>query len=157
MSHTLPSTPLANSRKDVQIGTMNLDEAILSHLSRSEITEQQELLEALRRDGFDLTLSTLSRHFKKLGVRKEEGRYRRATPPAPAAHPFTLLKAPPQILVLRTTPGYAQAMALALDQSKLPSLAGTLAGDDTIFAVPTDAAHLDRLEREIRERLRRGL
>lgn len=136
---------------------MNLDEAILSHLSRSGIAEQQELLDLLRRDGFDLTLSTLSRHFKKLGVRKEEGRYRRAAPAASPVHPYTLLKAPPQILILKTTPGFAQAMALALDQAGLPSLAGTLAGDDTIFAVPTDAALLDRLEREIRDRLIRGI
>ncbi|NTV73881.1 MAG: arginine repressor, partial [Holophaga sp.] len=57
---------------------MNLDEAILRHLSRLEITEQGDLLDLLRREGFDLTLSTLSRHMKKLNIRKEEGRYRRA-------------------------------------------------------------------------------
>jgi len=48
-------------------------------------------------------------------------------------------------------------MALALDQAGLPSLAGTLAGDDTIFAAPVNASLLDRLELEVRERLLRGI
>jgi arginine repressor len=47
-------------------------------------------------------------------------------------------------------------MALALDGADLPSLAGTIAGDDTIFAAPTDAALLDRLEGEILQRLGEG-
>jgi transcriptional regulator of arginine metabolism len=141
----------------MQINAMNLDEAILRHLSRLDITEQGDLLALLRKEGFDLTLSTLSRHMKKLHIRKDEGRYRREPPPAPLLHPYAIQKVPPILLILKTTPGFAQGMALALDQAGLPSLAGTLAGDDTIFAAPTDATLLDRLEREIRERLLRGL
>jgi transcriptional regulator of arginine metabolism len=139
----------------MQIVPMNLDEAILRHLSRQEISEQGDLLALLRQDGFDLTLSTLSRHFKKLAIRKEEGRYRR---PAPApAHPYTLMKVPPLLLIVKTTPGFAQAMALALDQAALPALGGTIAGDDTIFIAPSDTALLDRLELEVRARLQRGI
>jgi transcriptional regulator of arginine metabolism len=69
---------------------------------------------------------------------------------------YTLRKVPPCLLVLKTNPGFAQAMALALDGADLPSLAGTIAGDDTIFAAPTDAALLDRLEGEILQRLGEG-
>jgi transcriptional regulator of arginine metabolism len=58
---------------------------------------------------------------------------------------------------VKTTPGFAQAMALALDQAGLPSLAGTIAGDDTIFLAPNDVTLLDRLELEVRERLLRGI
>jgi len=136
---------------------MNLDEAILRHLSRLEIFEQGDLLALLQGDGFDLTLSTLSRHLKKLNIRKEEGRYRRATPMVRPSHPYSLLKVPPLLLILRTTPGFAQAMALALDQAGLPTMGGTIAGDDTIFVAPTSAALLDQLEKEVRERLARGL
>jgi len=136
---------------------MNLDEAILSHLARLDLSEQGDLLALLRQDGFELTLSTLSRHFKKLNIRKEEGRYRRAAPALRPSHPYTLLKVPPLLLILHTTPGFAQAMALALDQAGLPSMGGTIAGDDTIFVAPSDAALLDRLEREVRERLLRGI
>jgi len=136
---------------------MNLDEAILSHLSRSAFAEQAELLALLQSEGFDLTLSTLSRHMKKLNIRKEEGRYRRARTAASLTHPYTLQKVPPQLLILKTTPGFAQAMALALDGAGLPSLAGTIAGDDTIFMAPNDTRLLDRLEVEVRERLALGI
>jgi len=134
---------------------MILDDAILRLLAQQEIAEQSDLLERLRADGFDLTVSTLSRHLKKLQVHKEGGRYR---PPAPRrqrnpAPGFTLRKVPPCLVILKTSPGFAQAMAFALDGGDLPSLAGTIAGDDTIFAAPTDAALLDRLEAEIVERL----
>ena len=136
---------------------MNLDEAILSHLSRSAFAEQAELLALLQSEGFDLTLSTLSRHMKKLNIRKEEGRYRPARRAASLTHPYTLQKVPPQLLILKTTPGFAQAMALALDGAGLPSLAGTIAGDDTIFMAPNDIRLLDRLEVEVRERLALGI
>jgi transcriptional regulator of arginine metabolism len=136
---------------------MNLDEAILRHLARMDFSEQGDLLTLLREEGFDLTLSTLSRHFKKLNIRKEEGRYRRSLPAAPPAHPYTLKKVPPLLIIVKTTPGFAQAMALALDQASLPSLAGTIAGDDTIFLAPNDVTLLDRLELEVRERLLRGI
>ena len=135
---------------------MNLDSAILNHLSQREIPEQGELLQLLRADGFDLTVSTLSRHLKKLQVRKEGGRYQQLGPRRPGAARFTLRKVPPCLLILKTDPGFAQAMAFALDGAGLPSLAGTIAGDDTIFAAPTDAALLDRLEAEILQRLREG-
>jgi transcriptional regulator of arginine metabolism len=140
----------------MQIYRMNLDESILHHLATKAIDEQAELLELLRRDGFDLTLSTLSRHMKKLQVRKEEGRYRRTLGQGAAASGFTLRKVAPCLIIIRTNPGFANAMALALDGGGLPSLGGTIAGDDTIFVAPTDAALLDQLEAEVRQRLGQG-
>ncbi len=135
---------------------MNLDSAILHHLTQRDIAEQGDLLRLLRADGFDLTVSTLSRHLKKLQVRKEAGRYQLRGPQRPATPHYTLRKVPPCLLILKTSPGFAQAMALALDGGELPSVAGTIAGDDTIFAAPTDAALLDRLEAEILQRLGQG-
>ena len=135
---------------------MNLDSAILRLLSERPIEEQAELLAALHGEGFDLTLSTLSRHLKKLQVRKAEGRYQRAAEGRGPAPVFSIKRVPPCLLVLKTGPGFAQALALALDGADLPSLAGTIAGDDTIFVAPTDGALLERLEEEVRERLGRG-
>jgi transcriptional regulator of arginine metabolism len=135
---------------------MNLDSAILNHLSQREIPEQGELLQLLRADGFDLTVSTLSRHLKKLQVRKEAGRYQQRSPQRSAAPRYTLSKVPPCLVIIKTNPGFAQAMALALDGGRLPSLAGTIAGDDTIFAAPLDATLLDRLEAEILQQLGQG-
>ena len=136
---------------------MNLDSAILHHLNERDISDQSDLLALLRVEGFDLTISTLSRHLKKLQVRKDEGRYQQRGPQRPAAPRFTIRKVPPCLVILKTNPGFAQAMAFALDGGDLPSLAGTIAGDDTIFAAPTDAALLDRLEAEILQRLGEGL
>jgi transcriptional regulator of arginine metabolism len=136
---------------------MVLDAAILRILARQEVAEQGELLVLLRQEGFDLTVSTLSRHLKRLLVRKEGGRYRLPGPRRAPAAAFTVRKVPPCLLILKTEPGFAQAMASALDSGGLPSLAGTIGGDDTIFAVPTEAGLLDRLEQEVVERLGRGV
>ena len=136
---------------------MKLDEAILHHLAAQSIDDQADLLDLLRKDGFDLTLSTLSRHMKKLQLRKQEGRYQRAQQQRDSAPTFSLCKVPPCLLVLKTSPGFANAMALALDGAGLPALAGTIAGDDTIFVAPTSGALLDQLELEVRERLGRGI
>jgi transcriptional regulator of arginine metabolism len=140
----------------MHIEHMNLDSAILHHLSQRDISDQGDLLDLLRAEGFDLTVSTLSRHLKKLRVRKEAGRYQQRGPQRPATPSYTIRKVPPCLLVLKTNPGFAQAMAFALDGGDLPSLAGTIAGDDTIFAAPLDAALLDRLEAEILQRLGEG-
>jgi transcriptional regulator of arginine metabolism len=135
---------------------MNLDSAILRHLTQQDIADQADLLALLQAEGYDLTVSTLSRHLKKLQVRKDSGRYQVVRPRRPATPAFTMRKVPPTLLILKTSPGFAQAMAVALDGGGLPSLAGTIAGDDTIFAAPTDGALLDRLEAEILERLGQG-
>ena len=149
---------IANLCKWMHICRMNLDDAILRLLSRQEIAEQGDLLALLRADGYDLTVSTLSRHLKKLQVRKVGGRYQLPSPrrQRTAAPSFTLRKVPPCLLILKTSPGFAQAMAFALDGGELPSLAGTIAGDDTIFVAPIDASLLDQLEAEVVERLGQG-
>ena len=135
---------------------MHLDEAILQHLAARVIDDQAELLDLLRGDGFDLTLSTLSRHMKKLQVRKEEGRYRRFQGQASPQPLLSLRKVAPCLIIIKTSPGFANAMALMLDGAGLPSLGGTIAGDDTIFVAPTDAGLLDALEAEVRARLGQG-
>lgn len=130
---------------------MNLDQAILRQVAQGDIEDQSLLLDRLQGEGFDLTLSTLSRHLKKLRIRKEAGVYRRRDPARTGIAPYTLCKVPPCLLVLRTASGFAQAMAVALDKADLPSLAGTIAGDDTIFAAPLEGSRLDDLESEIRQ------
>jgi transcriptional regulator of arginine metabolism len=137
----------------VQIGNMSLDEAILRHLAQQEIADQSVLLGLVREDGFETTLSTLSRHLRKLNVRKDQGVYRPAAPPRLPAPAFTLVKVRPCLIVLKTAPGLASALARALDSAVLPSMAGNLAGDDTVFAVPRNPYLLDALEDEIRARI----
>lgn len=125
---------------------MNLDEAILRLINEREIGDQAVLQQLLEAEGQAPSQSTLSRRLKKLGILKVGGRYQRA-PATPAVMPerprVTILEAPPNLLVIRTSPGFAPVLALALDKEReLPGLAGTVAGDDTIFVAVTDPALL---------------
>lgn len=113
--------------------TRTLDQAILTLLDRVELSDQENVQKQLERQGFEVTQSTLSRHLKKLHIQKVEGVYRKVEAPRPVLPVFTLTEAPPNLLILRTEPGFASALAVRLDNAPIPGLAGTLAGDDTIF------------------------
>lgn len=133
---------------------MTLDADILRLLAQFEVADQAHLLELLQRDGHELTQPTLSRHLKKLSVQKRDGRYQRVEAGPTGMPSFQVVAAPPNLLVLRTLPGFAQALAYTLDQRQLEGLAGTVAGDDTIFMAVSDPALLDDLKRTL-ERLAR--
>ncbi len=120
---------------------MHVDELILQLLEAHPIADQTDLLARLGAEGHVLTQSTLSRRLKRLGVQKVQGRYRRVEPGAAAMPEVAMAEAPPNLLVLRTAPGFAQALGLALDHDPAPGQVGTLAGDDTVFV----AVHPDRL------------
>lgn len=112
---------------------MDLDTLILQVLEGSPITDQGDLLARLAAQGHELTQSTLSRRLKRLGIQKVQGRYRRVEPNAQHLPEVTLREVPPNLLVLRTAPGFAQALGLSLDADPVPGQMGTLAGDDTVF------------------------
>ncbi len=130
---------------------MTVDQVILRLIEKHEIPDQSALLKHLAREGFDLTQSTLSRHLKKLSVQKREGRYQRVEPQRLGLPAFRLREAPPNLLVLTTTPGFAQAMAEMLDQHQHPAIAGTLAGDNTVFIALADGKAMGTVQEEIRE------
>lgn len=112
------------------------------------------MLERLAGRGFPLTQSALSRRLRKLQVRKRGGRYAIPDPPAAALPPYALSLAPPNLVVLRTRPGFAQAMALIVDHAEPPGFAGSVAGDDTIFFAATTPDAIDSLLRAIDALLR---
>ena len=112
---------------------MDLDALILQLLEATPIADQGDLLTRLEAQGHALTQSTLSRRLKRLGVLKVQGRYRRMEPGVQTLPEVTITEAPPNLLVLRTAPGFAQALGLSLDADPLPGQMGTIAGDDTVF------------------------
>ena len=112
---------------------MDLDALILQLLEASPVADQGDLLTRLAAKGQELTQSTLSRRLKRLGVQKLQGRYRRMEGVPQVIPEVTLKEAPPNLLVLRTAPGFAQALGLTLDADPAPGQVGTLAGDDTVF------------------------
>lgn len=134
---------------------MDLDSLILQLLEATPIADQGDLLAQLEAKGHELTQSTLSRRLKRLGVHKVQGRYVRSEDAARRLPAATLQAVPPNLLVLRTAPGFAQALGLALDVDPAEGQVGTLAGDDTVF-VAVDPARLESVQAALLQRLERG-
>jgi transcriptional regulator of arginine metabolism len=53
------------------------------------------------------------------------------------------------LIVLRTSPGNANALAVALDKADWPEIVGTIAGDDTVLIVAPDTATADKLRKKL--------
>lgn len=103
-------------------------------LVESAIGSQEELVQKLAAEGFSVTQSSLSRDLTEMGVAKAAGRYRlREAGVIEALGILQAIAAGPNLLVLRTEVGAASLVAFQIDQLKLPQIAGTVAGDDTIF------------------------
>ncbi len=131
--------------------------AILRILRGSPVRKQDELVRILRKEGHEVTQSSISRDLRDLGVSKASGRY---LPPnedtARTQGNFDSLRqfvrgvatAGPSLTVLRTTIGAAQSVATAIDRAAWPEVVGTISGDDTIFlATATGRAQAQLVER----------
>ncbi|HYH95501.1 arginine repressor [Hyalangium sp.] len=134
----------------------HLDEVILRLLEVNEITDQAVLQRLLTEEGFAPSQSTLSRHLKRLSIQKVSGRYQRVEPgPSEPAQAVNVLEVPPNLLVLKTAPGYAQVVAVMVDRAPdIPGLAGTVAGDDTIFIAVRDPSLLAEVRDQVERLLR---
>ena len=131
-------------------------------LRARRIATQQELAEALQAEGVDATQATLSRDLAELGVlrvSRPEGAVYELEPVNAQATPLlgelgdNILWAADNdaLVVLRTRPGMASAVALAIDNARLPGCLGTLAGDDTIFATPSRAVSPRKLLQQVKD------
>ena len=134
--------------------------AILDIISAETIETQDQLLDRLSKRGFSATQATVSRDIKQLDLIKEPiggGRLRYTV----SAHKIKLNIAgrlrlilresivgvdyAQNIVVLRTMPGLAGAAGAAFDSMEIPTMLGSIAGDDTVMMVmrtTTDAADL---------------
>lgn len=132
---------------------------------------QQELAAALRERGFQTTQATISRDVAELGLVKSarDGLTAYALPPrlieAEASGEERLrrllrdlpieLREAGLLLIVKTLPGSAHAIAAALDRARWPELAGSIAGDDTVFVAVADRPSLGRAKRRL-QRLASG-
>ena len=121
--------------------------AIRRLVEATHLSTQAEVAEALRAEGIDAVQATVSRDISQLGlvkVRNGNGRLiyalpgaadlRRRDQLATALRTWALDFAPTgQLLVIQTPRGFAAALADAIDDARLPEVAGTVAGDNTIF------------------------
>jgi transcriptional regulator of arginine metabolism len=127
---------------------------ITSVLASSRIRTQDELRADLARRGILATQATLSRDLVDLGAAKERGVYRlpetEGQRPVLDVRPAVLAIDPcgPNLILVRTIPGQAQSVGVDIDAQKEPAIAGTVAGDDTLFVATRDLTQQGRaLER----------
>jgi len=141
--------------------------AILRLVQERALSTQEELAEALRDSGFDAVQGTVSRDVAQLGlvkVRDASGRLVYALPGAAdldrlseltsALRRWAMsLEASANLLVIRTPPGHANALARTIDEARLPDVLGTVAGDDTIMVIAHDGVEGSSIERDLRHHL----
>lgn len=133
--------------------------AIMRILRTGVVRKQEDLVRLLRKEGFEVTQSSVSRDLRDLGVLKASGRYvlptdgvLRVNGNFDALVHFVreIRVAGPCLTVVKTTVGAAQSVAVAIDKAEWPEVVGTLSGDDTIF-IATDNA---RAQSQVIDRLR---
>lgn len=122
-------------------------EFLLRLVRENEISTQEELTSLMKSNGYNVTQATCSRDIKELGIIKvtlpnKGTKYAvldRTGDTAPgrllAVFTNSLLSCQNamNLIVIKTLPGMASACASALDSMHLPSVVGTIAGDDTVF------------------------
>jgi transcriptional regulator of arginine metabolism len=128
-------------------------DAILQLLRSGEVRRQSELTRLLQQRGFSVTQSSVSRDLRELGALKASGRY--LLPPAGnvraegdfgvVAQFVRTLQIAGSLIVLKTTIGAAQSVAVAIDRAEWPEAVGTISGDDTIFIATPDRGAQRRL------------
>ena len=127
--------------------------AIAELLRQEPIASQEEVTARLCASGFAVTQATVSRDLEQLGAVKVKrgGALRYMLPEeigdagwaAARLGPILAewvqsIEAAGPLVVMRTPPGSAHLVGLALDQARLPEIAGTICGDDTLFLAVRD-------------------
>jgi transcriptional regulator of arginine metabolism len=130
------SAPEARRRRD----------AVARILRAGRVSTQDQLMAELREAGFRTTQATLSRDLARLSARRvsrPDGSYYEIGDGAPAAVAAAVsglvseVATNGSLVVIRTAPGSAPAVARAIDLARLPGVLGTIAGDDTVFVAPS--------------------
>jgi arginine repressor len=119
-------------------------------ITKTTIETQEELVDALREAGLQVTQATVSRDMKELMLIKvpaEDGRYKYSLPQdqqrqnpinklkrALIDH-FTHIDFTENLVVMKCLPGTANAIGALIDNMEWPEVMGTICGDDTILII----------------------
>jgi transcriptional regulator of arginine metabolism len=142
---------------------------ILRLVRERELATQAEVADALRAEGIDAVQTTVSRDIAQLGlakVRNGSGRLIYALPGATDLRRLDelttalqrwagALTPSGQLLVIETQRGFAAALADAIDTAALPEVAGTIAGENTIFVAARDGSTGAQLAEDFRAHIGR--
>lgn len=146
----------------------NRQEVLLELISRYEIETQDDLIAKLREHGYEVTQATVSRDIRELKIAKMttgKGTYRYVLPKqVENANGLKFSMAlidsvvsvdyAQNLMVMKTFPGLANAVAVGIDSMKLDKVLGCVAGDDTIVIVVRDEEGASEITARIRELLR---
>lgn len=136
-------------------------------ISQYDIETQDELVDKLREAGFHVTQATVSRDIKELHLVKvptPDGRYKYSLPVDLRTNPqqklkrmlvdsFVSIDHAENLIVLKTLPGNAQAVAALIDNLDWPEIMGTIAGDDTILIICKEKEKTGELARRFLDML----
>ncbi len=131
---------------------------ILDLLGAEPVATQADLRRKLERRGIRVTQATVSRDIEELGVVKTRAGYRlpesaEAAAPQPALSVILKeflreVRQASNLVILKTHPGNAHTVAVALDAEHWPEVMGTVAGDDTIFVATHGAREAARIRKK---------
>jgi transcriptional regulator of arginine metabolism len=142
---------------------------VLELVDKEPISSQEQLRARLDGRGIHVTQATLSRDIRDLGLvkRSGDGAYQRSgvseggTPGEPesvlrraVAEFLRRFESVQQLVVLRTDPGQAQPLAVALDRVRMADVVGTIGGDDTILVICRGEREAQAFTKQIEEWLR---
>ncbi len=131
-------------------------------INQQQLSTQSELVAALEKQGCPVTQATVSRDMRELGVQKGTGRDGRVRyiipPPRVRRDPGQVLarllretgatvRSAQNLVVVRSEPGTAPTVGLAIDDMERDDIIGTVAGDDTVLLVLTDTAVARRVQK----------
>lgn len=145
-------------------------EKILELIERKDIETQEELAEELRKSGIEITQATVSRDIKELKLIKvlgEQGKYKYAAIVKNEndlsdklanifSHSVVSVENINNFVIVKTLSGSGNAAAEAIDSLNFKEIAGTIAGDNTIFIMARTSEQafeiVKKMKRVIRER-----
>ena len=136
--------------------------AAINAISSGRVHSQDDLVQALKKDGYAVTQATASRDIEEIGavrIRNSQGEMIYAIVDGtdssiarsmPLSHELVIsVESSGNLAVVRTPPGGAQLLASSLDHSGMKEIIGTIAGDDTVLVVSRSANGGSALAREL--------
>ena len=132
-------------------------EALLKLVQENDFRTQDDLVQALHKLNHQVTQSSVSRDIRDLGLRKHGGVY--TVPIETLAGPagvevwrfaHAVIPAGDGMLVVKCQTDMAHPIAAAIDSASWPAVAGTIAGDDTVFVAVRQSASVDNLAERLR-------
>ena len=136
---------------------------ILKLIRTKRITTQEEIAHELAKQGIAATQVTLSRDIRDLRLVKTREGYQEMAAEETGPE-FALLAAEflldvliaQNLVILKTSPGHANSVAVSLDGERWPGVVGTIAGDDTILVIAPDSATAESVQEKLLGMLERG-